>query len=329
VEDIKKLVDQVKAYTNFFVIGSTGITFNTTKLDEVCQYIYENDLYFTIFFHLNEDVPQAQWVEDAKSKWGNHFAGLYAYDEPGGHQIDQVRPYMLVEEADNYTDAATKYVEELNRHLLNITDKPVYAGDLPLFTSDYALYWFDYKGGYDVVFAEFGWNHSRLLNVALCRGAATVQGKEWGVMITWTYNEPPYLESGPELYDDMVLAYESGANYIIIFDTDKNYTHSILQQEHLDAMKKFHEYTQTNPRKNTPTTKRTAYVLPKNYGYGFRGSEKVWGLWVDELSIKIATDLLSLLNAYHSNLDIIYDDPQHYNIIHSYDKLYFWNETLS
>ena len=53
-------------------------------------------------------------------------------------------------------------------------------GDLKLFTADYALYWFTYQGGYDVILAEFGWNHSRPLNIALARGAATMQDKEWG-----------------------------------------------------------------------------------------------------------------------------------------------------
>src|SRR3972149_7809962 len=51
VEDVKSLVDEVKSYTNFFVIGSTGITFNVTKLNEVCQYVYDSGLYFTIYTH--------------------------------------------------------------------------------------------------------------------------------------------------------------------------------------------------------------------------------------------------------------------------------------
>ena len=32
---------------------------------------------------------------------------------------------------------------------------------IPVFTSDYALYWFDYLAGFDGVFVELGWNHSR------------------------------------------------------------------------------------------------------------------------------------------------------------------------
>ena len=318
------------------MIGSTGITLNITKLNEACQYIYESGLYFMIFFHLNEDVPQSQWIKEARQRWGDHFVGLYAYDEAGGHQLDQDRPYMLVEEADNYTDAANKFVEELGKHLMNITDYPVYAGDLPLFTSDYALYWFDYQAGYDVVFSEFGWNHSRPLNVALNRGAARMQNKDWGIIITWTYRNAPYIESADELYHDMVFAYLNGAKYLVVFNrpmaSEEASEYGILTEEHLDAMKRFWRYTQTSlqrPLIHDPVSTQTAYVLPKDYGWGFRGSEKVWGLWADELSIKIGTDLVYLLNTHHIGLDIIYNDPKYYNEIGTYSKLYFWNGTVN
>ena len=332
VEDIKRLVDEVRSYTNLFVIGSTGITYNITKLDEVCQYVYESGLYFITFFHLNTSIPQAQWIEDARQKWGNYFLGLYAYDEAGGHQIDRT-DYMLVKEADNYTDAANKFVERLGKHLKNITDYPIFAGDLPLFTSDYALYWFDYEAGYDVVLCEFAWNHSRLLNVALNRGAAKMQHKDWGVIITWTYWNPPYIESADELYYDMILAYLSGAKYLVVFNYPMDSPYGILTEEHLDAMKRFWRYIHANPRSpetDGPTSTQTAYVLPKDYAWGFRGSvDKVWGLWVDELSIKIGTDLNYLFHTHHIGLDIIYDDPKYYSEIHRYSKLIFWNGTVT
>ena len=87
-----------------------------------------------------------------------------------------------------------------------------------LFTSDYALYWFDYKAGYDTLFAQFGWNYSRQLNVALCRGAATVQSKDWGAKVTGEYTMPPHIESGEQLYKDLILAYENRAKSIVVFD---------------------------------------------------------------------------------------------------------------
>ena len=97
--------------------------------------------------------------------------------------------------------------------------------------------------GYDTVFAEFGWNHSRQLNVALNRGAATVQNKDWGAIIAWTYNSPPYIGSGQELYDDLVFAYDNGAKYVLVFDSNENYTETILAEEHFDALERFWQYT--------------------------------------------------------------------------------------
>ena len=332
MEKIKRLVDEVKSYTNLFVIGSTGITFNVSKLDTVCQYVYESGLYFMTYAHPTKNFNQTQWIEDARQRWGDRFLGLYAYDEPGGHQIDRTE-HMLVEEADNYTDAADKYVWLLDEYLRHITEYYMDAGDLPLFTSDYALYWFDYEATYDVVLCEFGWNHSRLLNVALNRGAAKTQNKDWGAIITWTYRNPPYIESADELYYDMILAYTSGAKYMIVFNSPMASHYGILTEQHLEAMKRFWRYIHANPRRheiNIPPSFKTAYVLPKDYGWGFRGGEdKVWGFWVDELSIKIGTDLNYLLHTSHVSLDIIYDDPKYYSKIHRYSKLIFWNGTIT
>jgi hypothetical protein len=337
IEEIKKFVDQIKSYTNFFVIGSTGITFNRTKLDEVCQYIFNCGLYFLVYTHPIEIeiFSQAEWISDARQRWGDRFLGLYAYDEPGGHQIDQSMvqiynsSYVLVDEAHNYTNAANKYVTLLNEYLQKNFTEYMAVDEFPLFTSDYALYWFDYRAGYDTILTEFGWNQSRQLNIALCRGAATVQNKDWGVMITWTYNDPPYIESGEELYEDLVLAYKKGAKYIVIFDSNKDYTRGILREEHLNALKQFWQYAQDNPRENTLTTDRVAYVLPKDYGYGFRGpNDKIWGLWeADDLSYEICVNLNTLMEQYGNKLDIIYDDKtKPYNIT-IYNKCLLWNET--
>jgi len=332
VEDVKSLIDEVKSYTNLIVIGSTEITENVSRLDEVCQYAYESGLHFMPYMHISAAFPQPQWVADARQRWGDRFVGLYAFDEAGGHQIDCARPFMLVEEADNYTDAADKFVGLLGEYLRHYTDYYIAAGEFPLFTADYGLYWFDYKAGYDVVLCEFGWNHSRLLNVALNRGAAKMQHKEWGVIITWTYWSPPYIESADELYHDMVLAYVSGAKYVVVFNRPMESPRGVLTEEHLDAMKRFWSYIQVNPRSrgiDAPTSTQTAYVMPKDYAWGFRGVEdKIWGLWVDQLSIEIGTDLNYLLHTHHMGLDIIYDDPQYYSEFHRYSKLIFWNGTI-
>jgi len=346
VAEIKLLVDEIRPYTNTIVIGSAGITHDMAKLDDICQYVYDRDFYFMIYAHPinnpDELVIQRQWVLDAKPRWGERFLGLYAFDEPGGRQLDNAS-YRVVREdwfPDNYknwTEAADKYVNTLFADDLHHAIEDQMGGiDLPLFTSDYALYWFDYKASYDVVFAEFGWNYSRHINVALCRGAANVQNRDWGVMITWTYTQPAdnesYLESGEELYDDLVLAYENGAKYILVFDTNKNYTQSTLKGEHLDALKRFWQYATDNPRPSAPPSDRVAYVLPKDYGYGFRGpNDKIWGLWEAreyEHSFRISTEVGSLIDEYQNRLDIIYDDGLKANSAYGYSKLVFWNGTV-
>jgi len=336
VEEIKNLVDEIGSYTNTFVIGSTGITFNVTKLDEVCNYVYDRGMYFMIYMHLRNETDkreeQQQWVKDAGTRWEKRFLGLYAYDEVGGRQLDNATYKVLDEKPANYTDAEEKYTSRLRNSILgDIRGSPIEAGNLTLFTSDYALYWFDYRGGYDVVFAEFGWNYSRQLNVALCRGAATAQNKEWGVMITWKYNDSPYLESGPELYKDMVLAYDNGAKYILVFDTNKNYTHGVLEKEHRNALKDFWNYAKNNPRKTEASSERVAYVLPEGFAYGFRGpKDKIWGFWEAEeepLSYEISVDVGKFLEDYDTKLDIIYDDG--ITLDGTYSKYIFWNGTIT
>ncbi|MCW4053831.1 MAG: hypothetical protein NWE84_02775, partial [Candidatus Bathyarchaeota archaeon] len=132
------------------------------------------------------------------------------------------------------------------------------------------------------------------------------------------------------LYNDLVLAYENGAKYITIFDSNEGYTQGILNASHLEALKDFWQYMQDNPRENSVTVDRVAYVLPKDYGYGFRGpNDKIWGLWeADNLTYQMCTTLGYFLEEYGSRLDIIYDDGLTPNNTYMYSKLFFWNSTV-
>ena len=333
----KKLVDEVASYTNLIIIGNTGITWNATKLDEDCQYIYGKGLNFIVFTHSVPDkaiMNQSLWTENARKKWGEHFLGVYIYDETGGRQLD-CDPDMFITQASNYSDASQKYVGNLTLMLEN-SKQDLNTGSLPIFTSDYALYWFDYEAGYDVVLTEFGLNSSwqqnvdsRQLNVALCRGAATAHNKDWGVIVTWTYDKPPYIESGDELYEDMIAAYVNGAKYILVFDSDENYKSEILERQHFEAMEKFWSYINAHPRGTESTNDRVAYVLPTDYGYGFRGlNDKIWGLWpADSLTDQICNNLNSLMIQYTTSVDIVYLDGS--DLFHEsvYNKVVFWNGT--
>ena len=328
-EEIKMRVDAMAPFTNVFVIGSTGITFNETKLTDLCQYIYDKGLKFIVYTddHEPPTLPSRQWIENAKIRWSSRFLGLYVYDEVGGKQLD-LYEWRIVEKADNNSDARNQFVAHIDSLIQVATSNTTANEGIQVFSSDYALYWFDYKAGYDVLFAEFGWNYSRQMNVAFCRGAAEAQKKEWGVMITWTYSVEPYLESGEELFKDMVSAYDNGAKYILIFDTNENYTNGVLMEEHVQAIKQFTQYAHANPRKFGRVSERTAFVLPKDYGYGFRGPEdKIWGLWEnDAFSYELSVKLGVFLEEYGNKMDVIYDDDVDYDRL-GYDKVIFWNGT--
>ena len=86
---------------------------------------------------------------------------------------------------------------------------------------------------------------------------------------------------------DLVYAYDNGAKYVLVFDSNENYTESILKEEHFEALERFWQYTLDNP--NPEVVDRVAFVLPKDFGYGFRGPEdKIWGLWeADATSLEI------------------------------------------
>lgn len=326
-KDCKDLVDKVRNFTNLFVLGSPDITFNQTVLNETCDYIYDAGLFFIVMFTAPVKYVYYYpyvWIIQAKQKYGDRFLGAYYYDEPGGNQLDNSQS-RLVLEANNYTEAANSFVEGLYDHVVYYS----YTG-ARVFTADYALYWFDYKAGYDIILAEFGWNHSRPLNTGLCRGAAKVRDRDWGVIVTWTYNGTPYIESGDELYDDLTLAYHNGAKYVVIFDYPKISRYGILTEEHFDAIRKFWNYVHVNPANHGNIEAEVAYVLPEGYGFGFRSpNDTIWGLWnADELSKKIWDDVDNLLKIYDSHVDFVYDDPELNNAIRShYNKLIFLNET--
>ncbi|MCL2134109.1 MAG: hypothetical protein FWH37_00915 [Candidatus Bathyarchaeota archaeon] len=332
ITNLKTRIDQVKDYTNIFVLGSTGITLDETKLNEMCEYINTHNLSFATYTHTTKNTSfefnQSTWTKYAKQQWGDNFVGLYCYDEPGGYQIDCHPMFMIAKDADNYADAANTYVQKLHDYISEFI-----ALDTMIMTSDYALYEYNYRAGYDLVMAEYAWNHSRPINTALCRGSATMHDKEWGVMLTYTYEHSPYLASGPELYQDMVTAYENGAKYILVFDysvdSETGITQGILQQEHLDALKEFWKYIKNNPRPSNPVNERIAYVLPPDFGYGFRGSDdSFWGIWNNStLSNQIWDEINDYSQKYNQKFDIIYADTPNFDNW-AYNKLIFWNGTI-
>jgi predicted protein tyrosine phosphatase len=327
VDEIIDFVDEVKEYVNLIIVSELSITTNSSALYTVFDYLYSQDLYFIPFMAFEEKIDDPNFFKTAESRWGNHFIGVYTFDEPGGKQLD-FEGHRPVSNAISYADAASQYMDVVARRgLLDFANDFNRTEPFTIFTSDYALYWFDYSACYNIVLAQFGWNHSRPINIALCRGASNAFNGDWGAIITWTYQHPPYIGSPEELYDDMTLAYQNGAKYIIVFNYPTNQTqYGLLTQEHLESIQNFWRYTQNTPRPQK--TAEIAYVLPQNYGYGFRGpNDRIWGLFgPDELSAKVWNAVNNLLERYGTNLDIIYETMDA-NTTQKYNKLIYWNGT--
>jgi len=339
--EAKALIDEVKNYTNVFVVDSLPISQNEAELNEICDYAVQNGLHIIVYFAWFSEYWQANLLDTAKQRWGEKFLGVYLYDEPGGVQLDSngIKYGRVGPTPTDQSQAASRYLRSFitaNRgksdmQMLNIRN-------IETFTSDYALYWYDYKAGYNVVFAELGLNslsnntQLRQMTAEFVRGAATAQNKDWGAIITWKYNSVPYIESGQDLYNDMMLAYNYGAKYVLVFNYpyDSNTTYGILKQEHLDALRNFWNYATSNPPNSSTSHGRTAFVLPKDDGYGFRGPNDVfWGFWGSNASSnQFSTTINNLIDQYGPNLDVIYNDGINFNTS-AYDKFIFWNGTIT
>jgi len=161
--------------------------------------------------------------------------------------------------------------------------------------------------------------------------AARLQNKEWGAIITWKYNDPPYLDSGEAIYDQMLMAYKAGAEYVVIFNYPQinNNPYGVLQEEHFKALERFwNEVVQSPKVKHGSVKAEAVLVLPENYGWGMRTPEDtIWGLWgPDEKSQQIWQLSRNILEQYNTRLDIVYDDPD-FMVTGKYPQIIYWNQT--
>ena len=329
-EEAKNIIDKVKNYTNLFIINSYPLTTNNTnpnELNKICDYAAKSNLNFIVyFFSFWAGNWQQNWVDTARSNWGERFLGVYLRDEPGGYQIEEgdlINGSTYAEASENFVNAISS---SFSMKFLN-------ANNVEVFTSDFGLYYYDYLAGYNTVFAEFGWNNSRIQQIGLCRGAAKILNRDWGAIITWTYMHPPFIGSGEEIYKDMLTAYRSGAKYVVVFDYSKdpiNGKYGILTDEHFEAMQQFWHYVNSMSNDNSIIHGKVAYTLPNYYGSAMRHPcDTIWGIWdADEKSAIIWENLSKLEKNYGLDLDIIYDDPQ-FDMKNDYQYVYTWNFTLN
>ena len=338
-----KLINKVEDYVNLIILGSLQVTTDTQALTRVCDHLYQKNIHFIVFVsfathnYTPPRGPDSTFFVQAAEKYGEKFLGVYIFDEVGGKLIDGAHSINMTD-ANNYNQAATTYTHHVD-FFLDLITYYYRPAEFPVFTSDYALYWYDYVSGYDVVFTEFVGNNSRQLAAGLCRGAAKTLNKDWGAIITWSHGDlDSFIEDPDQLYQDMVLAYQNGAKYIIVFNSP-GFTedgenppvteYGTLTSQHLEKMQNFWNYLKTQPKtENFPAN--TAYVLPSDYGSGLRGpKDTIWGKWeADLISPQILSDIDLLLRTHVLYLDIIYE-TQIGNIAINlpYDNLLFWNGT--
>jgi hypothetical protein len=292
-------------------------------------------------------------------RWGGKFLGIYYNDEVGGLQLDADWRTWYTIFGSRLNKIGVPIAEDLNAIQLKLEDaldnnalptnydleasffvndvmgmdpgvQNLTSAKIPMFISDYGLYWWDYLGGYSTVFTELGWNGSVAEQIAEVKGAARLQNKDWGAIITWKYDRPPYLDTGDQIYNQMLTSYEAGAKYITIFDYPYNQTaYGALSDKQLLALQRF--WNDVTTKKFTDlSTPEAVLVLPHNFGWGMRNpNDTIWGFWLsDNRTLPIAIGISELLAYYGPSLDIVFDDPAYPFANVPYQHVYYWNQTI-
>lgn len=336
--EAKALIDRTKTFTNLFILQSGPISTNQTATTEICDYATSCGLNIIVYFgDLSPRVLERKgltwrttFVNNASSMYGKQFLGVYYYDEPGGIYLDankSIAGWHIPANA-TYDSIANIFQRGFLRDPGTVALK---NQSISIFCSDYGLHWFDYLAGYNTVFAQLGWNQTFSKDIALVRGAATFQNKDWGVIITWKNTQPPYLDTGDAIYDQMKTSYSAGAKYISIFNYPyTNGSYGIMQDEHFDALQRLWADIETG-RITRSLSSKVVLILPKNYGFGMRSAtDTIWGYWSPDQNTPIIWNNLQILTSkYGYCFDIAYDDSAYPPPNNHYETVYYWNSSIT
>jgi hypothetical protein len=298
-----KLIDDYSVFTD----PTTGDTIRKTRYGDV---VVEKTNGVTIHYELDGNINMYEPKNDGEGIYTTYYPNGTITTQPQDRkasttyrQLFNARPFK------NDDDVVKQFVARTEKEFTFLKNSAT------VLSSDYTLYWYNYKAGYDVVLSQLGWNLSLTQQISLCRGAAVTQEKDWGVIITWRYTTPPYLDSGDEIYNQLKTSYECGAKYLMVFDfyeEGSSNPYGTLKNEHFNALKRFWRDVVQNPNIVHGAIKADAVlILPMNFGGGLRWREDSnWGIFKhNETSGKIWDLTQSSLNTYGYTLDIVYNDP--------------------
>jgi len=136
------------------------------------------------------------------------------------------------------------------------------------------------------------------------------------------------------MFSDLSLAYSAGATYEVVFSYPDITGYGTLTPDDFEALQVFWSDIHTNPGQFGSNPAEAAYVLPANFGFGFRNpDDTIWGLFPatnDTSTGKIWNDTQILLATYDSKLNIIYDSPDVIGpTLNDYTKVFYWNQTIT
>lgn len=90
IAEAKQLIDEVKNYTNLFVLQS-GYLMTNGVITEIGDYAVNAGLKFMFYFGDSSGPATTAnvLVRAAEDRWNSRFLGVYYKDEPGGKMLDK------------------------------------------------------------------------------------------------------------------------------------------------------------------------------------------------------------------------------------------------
>jgi hypothetical protein len=87
--EAQELIDKVKNYTNLFVLQSGALMLNFTATEQICDYAIISGLNIILCYTTNcLGNNLDSFLNEAQSRWGSHYLGVYFNDEPAGRMLD-------------------------------------------------------------------------------------------------------------------------------------------------------------------------------------------------------------------------------------------------